>query len=306
MRPEIRIDVPKFWDQGYLRIRNVFSTAEIAEYRRRALEDRRWKGDLLSHPHLRQVLLDDRVLSIAAQILGDRPVYYGDSTRNIGQQSHGYHKDNPDRWDGDAPDWMGPYTQIRFGLYLQDHAWHSGGLRLIPNSHKAVSSPGAARINVRTHVGDLVVWNLRTDHAGAATMLRLLPWVYVEMRESSGWNHRYLIPVDWPFRTRIPRLLFATGGTERVALFFTLGREDAHQERFIAYLKTRAYAVENWQNSEYGPDVWDAIKHKNIKVIDVGEEVRRRLAAGDRSLGVNDGHAPIPYGGVQATTLVGN
>jgi hypothetical protein len=59
-------------------------------------------------------------------------------------------------------------------------------------------------------------------------------------------------------------------------------------------LKTRAYAIESWKKSEYGPDVEDAVRGKNIKVIDVADEVRRRLAAGDSSLGVNVGHATIP------------
>ncbi|MGA2700870.1 MAG: hypothetical protein ABSH35_07215 [Isosphaeraceae bacterium] len=189
MQPDVRINVPRFWDQGYLLVRDVFPKAEVEKFRRHALENRR-RGDLLSHPHLRKVLLDDRVLSIAAQILGDTPVYYGDSTCNIGQQSFDFHKDNADRADGNAPDWNGRYTQIRFGLYLQDHSWHSGGLRVIPRSQNAVSNPMGKPVNVRTRVSDLVVWNLRTDHAGAATMLRLLPWIYAEPRRTARWNSR--------------------------------------------------------------------------------------------------------------------
>jgi hypothetical protein len=305
MRLETRVDVPKFWDQGYLLIRDVFSKAEIDELRCRALENRERKGDLLSHPHLRKALLDDRVLSIAAQILGDTPVYYGDSTCNLGQQSFDFHKDNADRTDGKAPDWNGKYTQIRFGLYLQDHAWHSGGLRVVPTSHNAVSSPLAKPRNVRTRVGDLVVWNLRTDHAGAATMLWALPRLYLEIYPWAR-NCRYLMRVSRPFRVRIPRVLFASEGTDRAAIFFTLGREDAHLERFVSYLKTRAYAVENWKNSAYDPDVWEAVRGKRIRVMDVGEEVRRRLGEGDPSLGANVGHVPIPYRGIEEPAAVGS
>src|SRR5262245_18101309 len=132
MHSETRVNVPEFWDEGYLVIRIVFSPTEIERFRRPALENRQGKGDLLSHPELRKPLLDDRVLSIAAQILGDTPVYYGDSSCNLGQHAFGFHKDNADRSDPNAPDWKGKYTQIRFGLYLQDHSWHSGGLRVIP------------------------------------------------------------------------------------------------------------------------------------------------------------------------------
>ena len=295
MRPEIRVDVPRFWDQGYLIIRSVFSPVEIEEFRRHAFENRQRKGDLLSNPHLRHVLLDDRILSIAAQILGETPAYYGDSDCGFGLRGVGFHKDNADRVDGNAPDWKGMYTQIRFGIYLQDHAWHSGGLRLIPGSHHSLSNPGGKRVNVRTRLGDLVVWNLRTDHAAGATMLRFLPWVYVETRWKELWESRYLATVVRPFRARIPLVLFANSGPERAALFFSLGREDAHMERYVSYLKMRAYAIEAWKNSEYGPDVWEAVRGKNIKVIDVGAEIRRRLAAGDTSLGVNADYAPIPY-----------
>src|SRR3954464_10997710 len=114
MQPETRVDVPKFWNQGYLLIRNVFSRDEIGEFRRDALECGRRRADLLSHPGLRKALLDDRVLGIAAQILGDTPVYYGDSTANLGQHAFGFHKDNADRDDANAPDWKGKYSQIRF------------------------------------------------------------------------------------------------------------------------------------------------------------------------------------------------
>jgi hypothetical protein len=140
-----------------------------------------------------------------------------------------------------------------------------------------------------------VVWNLRTDHTGAAMLLKVLPWVYVEQRQNSRWNTRNLVRLDSPFPMIVPRFLFADGGPERAAIFFSMGREDAHLERYLTYMKTRTYAVENWKNSEYGPDVWDAIQGKDIKVMDVGAEIRRRLSEGDNSLGLSPGYAAIPY-----------
>jgi hypothetical protein len=144
-------------------------------------------------------------------------------------------------------------------------------------------------------VGDLVVWNLRTDHAGAAAMLRLVPWLYVELRETEGRDYLYLPSLHRRVPVRIPRILLADGGPERAAIFFSLGREDAHLERYLNYMKSRAYAIEMWKNLEYGPDVWDAVRGKNITVLDMGEEVRRRLAEGDTSLGVNEKYAALPY-----------
>jgi hypothetical protein len=324
MQSEIRIDAAKFWDQGYLVIRDVFSCDEIEEFRRRGFENRQRRGDtqieLLPDPILRKAILDDRVLSIAGQILGDTPVYYGDSGFNIGQHTVGFHRDNVDRDDGNGPDWKSKYTQVRFGIYLQDHAWHAGGLRLVPKSHNSISNPARKPKNVRTRVGDLAVWNLRTNHAGGASMLRMLPWVYVELPDvepltdrvyrrvcrsltgvaaepsrNARWGPGYMLPSHPAIRMRVPRFLVAEGGPERAAIFFTLGLADAHMERYVSYLKTCSYAIEGWKNAEYGPDVWAAVRGKNIKVIDVGEEVRRRLAAGDASLGVNKHHVAIPY-----------
>jgi hypothetical protein len=295
MQPETCVDVPQFWERGYLLIRHVFSGNEIQEFRRHAFEKRGRKGDLLCDQDLRKVVLDDRVLSIAEQILGDTPVYYGDSACNLGDATYFFHKDNADRSDPNAPDWKGKYTQIRFGVYLQDHAWHSGGLRVIPESHNSVSNPTSRGVNIRSRVGDMVVWSLRTDHTGGALVMPILPWLYIEPRESGALKHRYLVPIKSPVSMRVPRLLLADVGPERAALFFSLGLEDAHLERYLKYLCTRKYMVDCWKESVYGPDTWDAFKGKKIKVIDMGEKIRQGLAEGDTSLGANEFYAAIPY-----------
>jgi hypothetical protein len=48
---------------------------------------------------------------------------------------------------------------------------------------------------------------------------------------------------------------------------------------------TRAYAIEIWKQSVYGPETWAAREGKNLKVIDVPAEARRRLEEGDTTLG---------------------
>jgi hypothetical protein len=303
MPAKATLDMPRFLDRGYLIVRDVFDKHEIQALRHDALQDRQWKGDLLSHPTLRRVLLDDRVLDIAHRMFEETPVYYGDSTCNIGQFSFGFHKDNADREDPQAPDWRSQYTQVRFGLYLQDHAWHSGGLRVIPGSHRSPSGPKARPVYVRTRPGDLVVWNMRLDHAGAAIMLRGLPGIYVDIPEWAKMQlserprtfHGYRVPLTEPVRMKIPRFMIADDEAERIAMFFAMGREDEHMERYIAYIKSRAYAVEGFKRSVYGPDAWAAIEGKDIKVIDVPGEVRRGLAEGDPTLGRNEYYAPIPY-----------
>lgn len=269
-----RFDFDSFWENGYSLIRAVFNSEEIALLRRHALQSGSRKGDLLSNPFLRTVVLDDRVLAIAARILGGTPVYFGDSTSMIGDKSHGYHKDNADRDDINAPDWRSKYTLIRFGLYLQDHSAHSGGLNIRVKSHNVANTQKGRNVYLRTKPGDLVVWNLRTSHSGSGRLFRLLRGVQ-------------LAP---DLADRLPRLLFEPAQAERAALFWSYGLDDHHLRRFITYLKTRTYAATSWQNSEYGPDVWEAINGKNLIVRDMRNETQN-----ESNLGKNQAHAPIPY-----------
>lgn len=270
----MNVDVKGFWEKGYLLIRGVFSREEIAVIREGACKTRDHKGDLLSNPCLGQVMLDDRVLEIAAQILGSTPVYFGDGGCSFGEKSHGYHKDNADRNDGKGPDWNGKYTLIRFGIYLQDHFIHSGGLNVREGSHNLVSSEKGTNIYLRTHLGDLVVWNMRTSHSGNGRLLRIARWLYLEPRRAD----------------RLPRFLFSPTEGERIALFFSFGLDDQHLERYIKYLKTRTYMVESWRSSQYSDQVRQAAQGKPVIVRDVWSEIKE-----ESGLGLNESYAPIPY-----------
>jgi hypothetical protein len=275
MSESMKINTDTFWDNGYLLIRNVFSKGEMEELRRRTLELFPCGcGEILSKPIVRKVLLDDRTLNIAERILNGTPVYFGDSSCIIGNISHGWHKDNADRKDANAPDWQGKYTLIRFGLYLQDHSTHSGGLNVKARSHNSVSVADCKTVYLGTSVGDLVVWNLRTTHSGNGYLLRL-------------WRSLHLSPGT---AALLPRSLVAKEERERVAIFFTLGLDDHHLQRYIAYLKSREYMIESWKASNYGPDVWEAVQSKNLIVRNVWDEIK-----GETCLGINKDHAPIPY-----------
>lgn len=278
MRSSIRsnghFDHAAFWTHGFAVIPGVFTRDEIRAMREAACRTRDYRGDLLSNPLLRHVILDERLLNVARAILDDVPVYFGDSSCLFGEQERGYHKDNADRFDPRAPDWRSQYTLIRFGLYLQDHARHSGGLYVRARSHTLVSSREGRSLYVRTKPGDLVVWNLRTTHSGNGLLLRWLP--------------RLTVP---PYiADRLPRGLFAGSECERIALFATFGIDDHHLVRYLAYLKTRAYAVATWRNSRYDDQVWNAVRQKQIVVKDVGSAILH-----EPGLGTNESYTPIAY-----------
>lgn len=241
--------------EGYVLVRDVFSSAEIRGFRRKAREGRSWRGDLLSNPWFCDLVLDHRILEIAHALLGDTPVYFGDSAVAFGPRPRQYHKDNVDRDDGEGPDWKGEYPLIQFGLYLQDYLHYSGGLCVRVGSHNRASHEGQEAY-VASAQGDVVVWNLRSSHTGMGTNP-------ANPSPSPG---------------------------ERIALFMTFGLPSQHLERFIASLKTRASAVERWRHSRYTNSVRHLFNGRALYVRDMHEEIR-----GVRGLGLDQTWRPIPY-----------
>src|SRR6185437_14158313 len=126
MSANLAIDKAKFERDGYVIVKNVFTKDEIEQIRKEVYtsweQDKQknlafrldpkqtnatyFKGDLLSKPPLRHVLLDDRILQIAQVILGGDLVYFGDSNYQVGTGFRGYHRDNVDRTDLTASDWQ--------------------------------------------------------------------------------------------------------------------------------------------------------------------------------------------------------
>jgi hypothetical protein len=274
---KLRIDVDYFWDRGYTIVRDVYTKDEIDRFRRNALASTGPKGDLLSNPGLRNVLVDGRLVEIAGEVLGSSDILYaGDSSVTIGTQQHGYHKDNADRTDPNAPDWLGRYTILRFGVYLQDHRWHTGGLNLRPGSQNTTSLSEGDNVYVRTGVGDVAVWSLRISHSGNASLLAF-PWWVAPGPEMDG---KY--PKWW-------RKAPGHRG-ERMALFAALGLDDAHHARYVDYLKTRNYIVKMWRNSHYDDESLAMATAAGLTVRNLPKEIE-----GDETVGANVLWQPIAY-----------
>jgi hypothetical protein len=286
MSSTVKVDVPAFWDHGYQIVRGVYSPDEIQQLRENAYASRGVGGDLLSKPLMRDVLLDGTLVGIARQLLGsDEIVYGGDSSYTINSNQHGYHKDNADRKDPSAPDWQSRYTILRFGIYLQDHSAHTGGLNLRDRSHNSVSLRKGRNVYVRSSVGDVVVWSLRTSHSGNGSLLTFPRWFHpapylAELpRRLRRRNNRY--PHWWPE---------ATADGDRIAVFAALGLDDAHHRRYTNYLKTRTYMCDIWRRSLYDEEVFTAARKIGLTVWDMRREVE-----GDPTVGKNAAWQPIPY-----------
>jgi hypothetical protein len=255
-----RLDVDDFWKKGYAVLPGVFTAQEIESFRDGARATSKDGGDLLKNDRLRSVLTDGRLVSVAQKLLDTDAIHYGgDSSFTINGTQRGFHKDNTDRTDKDAPDWtQGRYTQLRFGIYCQDHTKHTGGLNLREGSHDICNLTQGENRYVKVKPGDLAVWSMRISHSGNGMLLR------------------------WPFKDvplpnqhdKYPSWKVTKADGDRIAIFAHLGAVDAHAKRYGDYLKTRTYMVNIWRKAGlYGDDVLAEAKAAGLQVRDMPAEV---------------------------------
>jgi hypothetical protein len=265
---------PSFERDGFTIVRQAFSRTEVAQMRasvgrnvaalkeagvmfKPANREANPKGDLLAWPGLEQVVFDDRILDSVRPLVGRRDlVYFGDSTIQMGEGPRGFHKDNTNRTDATHPDWLSRYTLVRVGLYLQDHDWQSGGLKVRRGSHLHASNSFGRIHDVRVKAGDIVIWSLRTTHSGNAIKLRFLPpWISISPR----------------FEARVPRILQRPAAATRMAIFITYGVEDEHLKRYLEKAQdpngAAGYLHEMWLHAGKSERATECGAAKGLKLI---------------------------------------
>ena len=276
------LDVEMFWERGYTVLPGFYTPDEVAAFREGAYASRDQGGDLLVNPHLRQVLLDGRMVEVARRLLGtDDIVYLGDSSFTINGTQRGFHKDNTDRLDPKAPDWEGRYTQLRFGIYCQDHSEHTGGLSVRVGSHDIPNTTDGENVYVKTRPGDLAVWSMRITHSGNGMLLRDPQAPYPLPSEQGRFSPEEVAPADG----------------DRIAVFVHLGANDSHAQRYGDYLKTRTYIVDAWRKRPYEAADLEAARAVGLTVRDMPAEVMD-----DPEAGRNEAWKPFPYAGQRAAT----
>lgn len=253
------LDVDDFWTKGYAVLPGMYTQEEIQGFREAAYASKGEGGDLLANPRLRSVLTDGRMISVARKLLGTGEIFYGgDSSFTINGTQRGFHKDNTDRTDKNGPDWtQGRYTQLRFGIYCQDHTKHTGGLNLREGSHEFIKLNKGPNRYVKVKPGDLAVWSMRISHSGNGMLLR---WPFKQLplpNEQDG----------------IPEWKVAKADGDRIAIFAHLGANDAHAKRYGDYLKTRTYMVDAWRKRPYDAEALAEAERAGLVVRDMPAEV---------------------------------
>lgn len=238
---------------GWLLVKNVFTKEEINTFREYAEHDKEHIGDLLSAEMLSKIILDKRIINICKDSAGsENLIYFGDSTLSYNSSLSGFHKDSKDRNKKESKEFKDSnYSLLRLGVYLQDHATHSKGLCLRSGSHLHQSIHKGKIINVKSEVGDVIIWKLTTTHSPNAEIISIFP------------NYSF-----HPGLTkRLPDFLKKKSISPRLAVFMGFGILDQYTEDYIEYLKTREYAIKRWKNSNFSNENITAMEKNNVTVI---------------------------------------
>ena len=179
-------DRKRFQEDGFLRVRGVFTPTEVARFR--AAADRLESGEadarsLIDVPEMADFWRDPRMLEIASDILGGPLVYFFSGHFHRYDFSKGANL-TARHLHHDAKGSIGnifnrvnetletPYPVLRFGIYLQDTQTQSGGLKVAVGSHlRDVSDFKQTDFrlqNIASQPGDVIAFTHRLLHSPLA------------------------------------------------------------------------------------------------------------------------------------------
>lgn len=266
--------IKQFWNNGYLIIKNAFDLDEIMQFRsylnKKGVAVGKVSPDLLSDSYLSSFVCDDRILKTIRSLFDQDPVYFGDSGYKMypnNVKPGNWHRDSVDRM-GPGPDWDGRYSLVRFGIYLQDHTNQGGGLMIRKGSHNSIcknrkleifNEEVISQLNHRNHYlasspGDLLVWSLRTTHAGPGRYIRgVRPRVAISKRMSNI----------------LPEWMQVQCKEDRYMISATFGVKSDHLYRYMDYIKQKSATQERRSISSYDKNAVKMLKQKGVHVIDI-------------------------------------
>jgi len=256
---------------GFTIVRNVFTRSEVTDLRAAVAKGVARSdilhpanvtltptqhiaiGDLIAYPELKAfayVVLNHRVLEIIRSVIGNRIVYFGDSSMQMGEGTRGFHKDNVHRNDSTGSDWASNYNLVRFGLYLQDHAEYSGGLKVRVGSHQVASDKVGTARNLSTNAGDLVIWKLTTSHSGNVVRPRLFRGLTLHPG----------------IENRLPTFLRIPGSDVRMSIFGTFGAPGKHLDTYLDYIAARKDFENHYAHSTFTDEARELAVSRGVEL----------------------------------------
>ena len=260
---------------GYLIIKEVFSLEEIMQVKEKcsyhcSINDFKKSpdGDILSLEGMGEFMLDQRFIDIAKDVLGEDVVYFGDSALHCKPNKRIFHKDS--RADNVDPQ-KSEYPLYRMGIFLQDHSKHSGGIKFRKGSHKKVLLnkefikryfKGTAKltsflnfgsiVNASSEIGDVIIWNLRTDHSGGAVIPK--------------YFHSLAFPpyIDGV----IPNWLKLKEHTIRMAIFTTIAAPSSTTDNYLMNKIRNKMYIKHWENCHFDANEMRALAKERGVTLD--------------------------------------
>ena len=266
---------------GFIHVKNFFTDDEIKILRNYAIKsldtDKENAVDVLSINETQDVLLSNKFLSFIANLIGEnKATYFGNSSIFYGKDLglNNFHIDARN----DEESYSVDYPIYRVAIYLQNHKDFSGGIKFRSKSHKKLlirlfpiheliktlkkivknDFPikdifFRGRIcNMRSEQNDLIVWNMRTHHAGRFKLFKFFPSIAIN-----------------PVLERIlPDFIFRKEEKKRFAYFIAFSKDQSEQfQRF--YKDNIERHNKQISNSKYLNDeyILNRLNKNNISVI---------------------------------------
>lgn len=264
---------------GYCVVPNVFTQAEIADFIQmfdaaveRASADKEIisqfndnilvKGDLPGQAEMASAqyfVFNPKIVSVVRELLGPSITYFGESNMQSGIGDRGFHSDNrmTDRESPRGADWKGSYDIIRVALYLHPSDKCSGGVKIVPGSHKRATNKFYFRHkNILARTGDLVIWKLTTTHSGNAVVPRFFKSLSLHPRIESA----------------LPAWCFVPNPMLRRSLFMVYGVPGEHLQRYIEYFNSREDYVEYQKYSGFSGEISELARRVGVDLVHPHEE----------------------------------
>lgn len=246
-----------FLKNGYIVLKSIFPKDKIIKLRDKItlLSSKDFNEfELLLDDNIQELLLNENLIKYIREILATNSLlYYSDSSitnlTNPQKVFDRYHNDA--RTEYKKIPYNEEYPIIRLGIYFQDSKEFSGGLKIREGSHKHIlfksslydilyqlklifinkiypfnSFKLGKGINIEIQEGDVVIWNLRTHHAGMSRRLKLFPKLCLWPLLDKLLPNSFFLPFQYK--------------DNRVAIFCTFAKNDMDNKHVSGYINSKA------------------------------------------------------------------
>lgn len=251
--------------QGYTVVRNALTLSEVRLLRLRTKEyftqkrgiyfyGGKARPDAFNEPNLQSILFlleKNSILDPIKSVIGDSVCYcnHSDVFMNV---CSSWHTDDLGVAGDLLPSNGDAYGIYKVAIYLQDHQYGHGALRVRKHSHLNSRTTNTDIENIRVRAGDAIIFDLRLLHSGTDCLIH--PWFERILR----------------IGLRSERLIFGARRLmrmrrDRLAIFFVFGRANEQTRCHIDAIARRNQALGVVQSTPC-PEVVSRLRSKGIAV----------------------------------------